>query len=69
MSAVELILAALAAANLLGVGGLYYRMGAAIATIESASKRVDRLHDDMTRLTGRVTELERHQRVRLIKES
>ncbi|MFG5381950.1 hypothetical protein [Yoonia sp. R2-816] len=69
MTTVELMLAVLMGANLLGVGGLYYRVGAAIATIENTGKRVDRLHDDMTRLMGRVTELERHQRVRLIKEN
>lgn len=65
MTAVDLILAALASANLLGVGGLYYRVGVAITANEDTGKRLDRLHSDVVSLAQRVTELERHQLVPL----
>lgn len=65
----DLIMTVLVVANLLGVGGLYYRLGAAIQNTDHTSKRQDRLHEDHARLHGRVTELERRQQARILQEN
>ena len=69
MSAVELVMAALAGANLLGIGGLYYRLGGAMARLENVQQDIDALAEDTRRLSGRVTALERQRPLHIIREN
>jgi len=58
---IGIALAVLGALNLLGVSGLYYRLGGAMASQSHVQKRQDQQHDDHAKLASRVTLLERNQ--------
>ncbi len=56
----ELVLGLLSAANLIGVSGLWYRLGSAITNYEHVSRRQNLMHRGYEDLAERVTRLE-HQ--------
>lgn len=58
MGAGEVVIAVLAAANLLGVSGLYFRLGAAITTADHLSRRQDLHSRSLETAMQRLTKLE-----------